>query len=183
MLFIHSGSLYDLWGIKIDNSVLQCPLKNYLKFFWGKCEKVGQKWPKIRTSFMDIRSPKKSGLLMACCPKAHLTMLLGKIYLSCNEACLQSHTYGVSGFFFRNFYTFLRNRKEVKIVLTLHLIEFLQTLFHKIYWSSQFWKDAELQNFSNLMNRHFNLDPDFYKSWSISNPRKISGSANIPQKS
>ena len=41
---------------------------------------------------------KKSGLLMACCPKAHLTMLLGKIYLSCNEACLQSHTYGVSGF-------------------------------------------------------------------------------------
>ena len=41
---------------------------------------------------------KKSGLLMACCPKAHLTMLLGKIYLSCNEACLQSHTYGVSWF-------------------------------------------------------------------------------------
>ena len=40
----------------------------------------------------------KSGLLMACCPKAHLTMLLGKIYLSCNEACLQSHTYGVSWF-------------------------------------------------------------------------------------
>ena len=103
---------------------------------------------------------KKSGLLMACCPKAHLTMLLGKIYLSCNEACLQSHTYGVSGFFFRNFYTFLQNRKEVKIVLTSHLIEFFQTLFHKFYWSSQLLKDwnAELQNFSNLKNWHSNLD-------------------------
>ena len=92
---------------------------------------------------------KKSGLLMACCPKAHLTMLLGKIYLSCNEACLQSHTYGVSGFFFRNFNTFLQNRKN--------LIEFLQNLFH------YFGKIEMLcyKNFLNLMNQYFNLDPDF----------------------
>ena len=163
MLFIHSGSLYDLWGIKIDNSILQMPIKKLFEIFLRKMWEGRSKMAKNSDVIYGYSLSKKSGLLMACCPKAHLTMLLGKIYLSCNEACLQSHTYGVSGFFFRNFYTFLRNRKEVKIVLTLHLIEFLQTLFHKIYWSSQFWKDwnAELQNFSKLMNRHFNLDPDF----------------------
>ena len=117
---------------------------------------------------------KKSGLLMACCPKAHLTMLLGKIYLSCNEACLQSHTYGVSGFFFRNFYTFLRNRKEVKIVLTLHLIEFQQTLIEMLSY-----KISQTLRIGIFLWSLISKNQGLEKIKVYFKPQKISGSANL----